>query len=530
MKIKLLCILSIFLISKNNAQEQISNFTYEDTYLSSPSSFFTFNDLMYFYASNDGYGREIWTSDGTNTNTKILKDIHTGSANSAVSFLNEKSALLHNELFFIAENENSEGELWKTDGTSEGTIQITNFINDRASELTAVGNHIFFLIKADDTTLQVWKTDGTTDGTVLVKDNLDIWNTPSFQGKCNETFIFTFQPNGSNESRVWRSDGTSEGTFAITENIDGNGSGPGGTSALSQYIEYNDKLYFVSRYYLHETDGTLEHTTTLANIWDGGSNLANYSDVIEANNKLYFQFYSSNKYQLAIYESDGTTANTKQIYFKQGTDSFFPSALHTTTEALLFSSPNDNGATTLTALNLNDYSTSLLIDLVDSYPTLLYVSKYKDIGHIYNINDEEYFITAPVNSTYSKKGWISNFKTNTTVQVSDLDDVSNAIVYNQELYYAKDYQLWKYSNVLHTDSFTNSTSLSLYPNPSYDFITFKTDQHISSVKIYDTSGRLMINIPDVESNTINISKLSLGHYIAQIRVNNTLISKQLIKK
>ena len=239
-------ILVVFLISNISAQQQLSNFSYNSVSISDQSNFINYKGLIYFEASTDGFGREIWHTDGTQANTSILKDIFPGNNNGVINSL-QPSSVLNGTLYFIASDGTSKGEIWKTDGTSDGTVAVTDFLDGRTTKLTSAGDRLFFLVQKNDT-LQVWMSNGTKEGTILVKDSLPIWNTPTFQGKCNDVFIFTFQPHGTNNSKVWRSDGTANGTFPITDEIDGNGSGVVGTAALTQYIEHNNKLYFVSRF------------------------------------------------------------------------------------------------------------------------------------------------------------------------------------------------------------------------------------------------------------------------------------------
>ncbi|HBY67026.1 MAG TPA: hypothetical protein DEG69_04205, partial [Flavobacteriaceae bacterium] len=102
----------------------------------------------------------------------------------------------------------------------------------------------------------------------------------TFEGTSNDTFIFTFQTEGSNYSRVWRSDGTENGTFPITDEVDGNGSN-GSTISPSEYVQYNNKLYFVTREYLYTTDGTLENTKIVSDLaHDTSANSVRFGDVI----------------------------------------------------------------------------------------------------------------------------------------------------------------------------------------------------------------------------------------------------------
>ena len=57
----------------------------------------------------------------------------------------------------------SNGEIWKTDGTTEGTEKVTNFLNYNVSKLTLVGDNFYFLIQKNDS-FQVWISDGSEVG------------------------------------------------------------------------------------------------------------------------------------------------------------------------------------------------------------------------------------------------------------------------------------------------------------------------------------------------------------------------------
>ncbi|WP_433816202.1 T9SS type A sorting domain-containing protein [Flavobacterium johnsoniae] len=523
MKIKLLLIFFAFLVIKVEAQQKIYDFT------SYAVSFEKINDKLIFEASEADTGREIWESDGTPSGTKLIKDIYQGTKSSVAGILNT-GAVINNNLYFIAKDESSSGEIWKTDGTEAGTVKVTSFINGRTSKLTTVGNLIYFLIQEDDK-LQVWKTDGTAAGTILVKDNMPIWNTPSFQGKCNDTFIFTFQAYGINDSRVWRSNGTLQGTFPITSEIDGNGSDHVGTSGLSQYIEHNGKLYFVSRYYLHETDGTLENTRTVGEVWKAQQNLVQYSSVIEAGNNLYFMFFSADLYQLAIWKFDSVNNNVAEIYNKISTHYFTPSNFTKTNNSLLFSGANETGGTSLVSLNLTDYKETNLGELSNGIPKPFIFLPLVDESTFFQINDNEYYI-ASLDQNQFRKGYIFDLRSNSLKQVAALDNVLSFVSFNDYLYYAKDNKFWKYANNLNIPLVENKSSLVLYPNPSSDFINIKTenDTRLENFQIFDLNGRLVRTSALDLNNKIDISNLNQGSYILKAKVNGALISKKIVKK
>lgn len=80
------------------------------------------------------------------------------------------------------------------------------------------------------------------------------------------------------------------------------------------------------------------------------------------------------------------------------------------------------------------------------------------------------------------------------------------------------------------ESFSNNY-LKIYPNPVEDFIQLESDSELSNVKIYDTSGKLvMTTIP--LSNKIEILNLPVGNYILEVfdKSNKLIATKRIIKK
>jgi ELWxxDGT repeat protein len=74
----------------------------------------TFNNRAYFVVDDGIHGEELWSSDGTDGGTFLVRDINPGSPGSGVHNLTVAGA----QVFFSA-NDGAHGfELWRTDGTS----------------------------------------------------------------------------------------------------------------------------------------------------------------------------------------------------------------------------------------------------------------------------------------------------------------------------------------------------------------------------------------------------------------------------
>jgi ELWxxDGT repeat protein len=74
---------------------------------------------FFFTATTNTEGRELWISDGTLANTRIVKDINAGTAGSTDY---PGYAFTADTLFFSANDGIKGNELWKTDGTTANTV------------------------------------------------------------------------------------------------------------------------------------------------------------------------------------------------------------------------------------------------------------------------------------------------------------------------------------------------------------------------------------------------------------------------
>ena len=82
---------------------------------------------------------------------------------------------------------------------------------------------------------------------------------------------------------------------------------------------------------------------------------------------------------------------------------------------------------------------------------------------------------------------------------------------------------------------TNIDKIKIYPNPSnhwfnIDIENFSSDENIS-IKIFDTSGKLVKNIHNIKShNLIDINTLNNGNFIISLSDDNVIIHSQKTTK
>ncbi len=136
----------------------------------SPTSLVQVGSSVYFIEADAAGGAELWKSDGTSGGTVMVDDINSGKTNSIPGFLTN----VNGTLFFQANDGTHGAELWKSDGTSSGTVMVDDIqpgsANSSPANLTNVNRTLFF--QANDGThgYELWKSNGTSSGTVMVPD------------------------------------------------------------------------------------------------------------------------------------------------------------------------------------------------------------------------------------------------------------------------------------------------------------------------------------------------------------------------
>jgi len=253
------------------------------------------DDQLYFVGWHPLTGNELWTSDGTAEGTRLVADTAAGNG-SDYGGVRSPLVPLGDAVYFASCDEVSVCQLWRSDGTSAGTVPITRFSSRSAgvSLLTAWNGTLYF-VAADARHSELHRSDGTAEGTELVAD---IVMGPGDSGlrdlavAANRLFL-------SFGDRLWTSDGTAAGTRHLLSL---------GTSwIVSPILEAGSRIFFVVGFFeVWTSDGTPSGTRRIVTNNGAINPLATFSG------KLFFSTLNElGEHNLWI--SDGTPSGTRMV-------------------------------------------------------------------------------------------------------------------------------------------------------------------------------------------------------------------------
>jgi ELWxxDGT repeat protein len=191
-----------------------------------PVPMIEYNGKVYFQGITSFSDGGLYSSDGSSAGTTLVK----GSPGFDPKFF----TVYNNELYFQA----SSG-LWKTDGTTAGTVNINNIGFN--SDVRIFQNKMYYSVGSS-----MYQSDGTAPGTVVFKDSVGV-----ITGMNNDYFLArymrTFSVAPYYEYYYWRSDGTAAGTLRVADSL----------ITASSFVVLNNKMYSAGTgTALWESDGT----------------------------------------------------------------------------------------------------------------------------------------------------------------------------------------------------------------------------------------------------------------------------------
>ncbi len=282
-----------------------------------------FGDYLYFAADDGINGSELWRSDGTEAGTSLFMNIHTVEQPWAGSYPLESAIVINDILFFSATTEEFGNELWRTDGTLAGTYMVKDISylwgSSLPMEFVNFGDILYFAADHDELSTELWRSDGTEAGTYMVKDIFEGYRDSSpidFKVMGDKLYFIAMSAGVGYE--LWASDGTEIGTYLvknINEGIKWNGDG--NSSYPQNLTVMNGILYFTADDGIHgdalwRSDGTESGTYLFLNFNENES--SEIWNLTVNDNKLYFIANShaigTNQWAKELWETDGTEEGT----------------------------------------------------------------------------------------------------------------------------------------------------------------------------------------------------------------------------
>jgi ELWxxDGT repeat protein len=322
-----------------------------DPYFDLGNGFARLGNEFLFAASGNGYGRELWKSNGAPGGTRMVTDLSEvdgssdpqdltvlgdkilftasdgaverlwvtdGTAGNVTALTPADSTQLPAGLIvagkyvFFWESGVGVGQvptLLRTDGTQAGTMALHAFPDPNAlvgAPLVALGSRVFFPAHDSSGIEQLWVSDGSPSGTMLslsvpdASPYLPITKLAAAGGKLY------FVASAGDGNRIYVSDGTPAGTSII---LTGNFN-----PALSPSLEFTQVgslVFFVlNGSDLWRTDGTQGGTGFVASL-PAGVQPADVRDLIAFNGNVYY--FATTVDGRSLVRSDGTAPGTRVV-------------------------------------------------------------------------------------------------------------------------------------------------------------------------------------------------------------------------
>lgn len=300
--------IGLFKINQNGGSTLVKSLTFN----SSEKASIINNEIFFFI---EGFsGTQLWKSDGTEVGTLMIQTFDSELFNMpGNSQERTRSIPINNNLFFFLSKYNNrtskfEGTLWKSDGSSAGTILIKQVVNTATiygitlNSFTNFNGNLIFNLGVD-----LWISNGTEQGTQLLK---------TFQGFNNHSFKRNFGILGNkfffsasianNDYELWESDGTIAGTKFLKDLHSGQSSKP------DFFVPFGNRLLFRANNgnELWQTDGTADGTAFIQDIAKPNPNEDIKPEFIyTSNNVLLFHNYDP-QHNYELWKSDGSLQNT----------------------------------------------------------------------------------------------------------------------------------------------------------------------------------------------------------------------------
>ena len=495
---------------------------------SNPRDFMEFNGYLYFTADVFGVtGREMYRTNGTTT--ELFKDFRLGTESGFdIGTNSHQFVVVDNAMYFFAREDGNGYDLWKTDGTIEGTqklVELNSFGLGLRNYFFELNGDLIFLMDDDNDAIigsELYKYSVATNTVSLVKDiNPTNSNTSSihtlFLTKFDDRLFFTAH-NGT-ERKLYVTDGTEAGTHTVENEIPINYTNPG------QLHVFNNELYFIATVNglgidLYKCKKDIEDEDKDGKVDDyyiqlvhdfnagGNNNLQPFVDYLLTEVPPIFLEHNNELYFAAREQNAPNNGNNYQIY-------------------------KTNGTTTQIAFPIDETQMGPANDplyLLKSFDNKIFFS-IKGLG----MPTHQLWVANPANDSVIRL--TDYYGSNSQPQDVSWSIQNRPIIYNDELFFRastndEGTELWKISSEsLSEETIEKDNTISIYPNPTSEIINIKIDNFTNfNTEIYNVLGKKVANFKNQTS--MDVSKLTSGIYFLKVlsSENNQIATKKFIKQ
>ena len=290
---------------------------------------------------------EVWSSDGTESGTFPLPGVSVPCGSPDLP-----EPVASGELGFYLAHTAGKLHLWRTDGTAAGTFRLTPDRIGPIRELTPFGEGVAFLVGNT-----IWQSNGSLIGArPLVALPVEAVEPHFLKGLDDWIFFVARYGSSSFDEQLWVTDGTETGTIPLTDfhtlAFD--------AEAPPEMAKVGSTAFFVAENRLWKTNGTAAGTQPVLTSFNTGAFPA---DLVVFKGALFFMG-DTNRSPVGrgLWRSNGTAAGTELVGLI-GTPAGSSSWLTVAGNRLFFSAGDGVHGTELWVSDGTDLGTSLVRDI-----------------------------------------------------------------------------------------------------------------------------------------------------------------------
>jgi ELWxxDGT repeat protein len=251
----------------------------------------------------------------------LVKDIIPGGFSGISTTSN--AAVIGNTLFFTGYTTMEGDELWKTDGTADGTVLVKDIKPGDGGSFqkfhTVFKDQLYLVAETPDLGSELWHTDDI-EGAVLAAGDACLGScSGAFYGSSERLFaehegnLYFKIHSAAWGSEIWTTDGSSSGATLFVDIKPGSGS-----SYPYAFTVFNEKLYFVADSAnvgseLWVSDWTPSGTHLLKDVNPNPFQGSDIAPPVVGTDAFYFWAKNNSSAGAELWKSDGTAQGTIQL-------------------------------------------------------------------------------------------------------------------------------------------------------------------------------------------------------------------------